>query len=75
MRLLLTEVDIFIYFKDNSQQTTDNGLPSGVMGKGKVERGELREERLCRQRTTDNGQRTTEEATPDNRQQTTDNGQ
>ena len=29
-----------------SQQTTDNGRPSGVMGKGKVERGELREERV-----------------------------
>lgn len=25
MRLLFSEVDILIYFKDNSQQTTDNG--------------------------------------------------
>ena len=40
MRLLLTEVDIFIYFKDNSQQTTDNGqrtIVNGERGMFKVE--------------------------------------
>ena len=56
MRLLFSEVDILIYFKDNSQQTTDNGGPSGVMVLTMTtDNGKATLTTDNRQRTTDNG--------------------